>query len=118
MRFREAYFAPTFNKYVNETCAGVQLYLTDHAKYDSIRTAVAMISSAKSLYPADFAWRYDTGDKVDPYWIDKLSGSEYLRTAIDAGKSLDDVVAGWQPELAAFEAIRQQHLLYPTGGRR
>lgn len=116
--FREAYFAPTFSKYVNETCGGVQLYITDHGSYDTIRTAVAMIISAKSLYAKDFLWRYDTGDAVDPYWIDKLSGSDYLRTAIDAGKDVDAVVAGWQGELAAFERVRRNYLIYKTGGRR
>lgn len=113
--FRENYFAPTFNKYLNETCGGVELYVTDRRAYDPIRTAVAMIITAKKLYPAGFQWRYDTGDPIDPYWIDKLSGSDYLRTAVDAGRTTDEVVAGWQPELAAFKAVRAKYLIYRGG---
>lgn len=112
VEWREAYFAPTFSKFVNETCAGVQAFVTDRTAFDAIRTAVAMIVTAKRLYPADFAWRYDTGDALDPYWIDKLSGSDYLRTAIDAGNDTDAVVAGWQGELRAFGAMRQKYLIY------
>ena len=62
-------------------------------------------------YPA-FAWRSDTYDSARPYWIDKLSGSERLRTMIDAGASPDDIVGAWQEELAAFEARRRPYLLY------
>jgi uncharacterized protein YbbC (DUF1343 family) len=104
-RFREAYFAPTFSKWVNQMCGGVELQITDRGEFDAITTAVAMLVTAKALYPSDFAWRSDN-------WIDKLTGSDWVRTAIDAGKTTDQVVAGWQDELAAFRQIRQQYLIY------
>jgi uncharacterized protein YbbC (DUF1343 family) len=104
-RFREAYFAPTFSKWVNQMCGGVELQVTDRGEFDAITTALAMIVTAKALYPSDFAWRSDN-------WIDKLTGSDFVRTAIDAGKTTDQVVAGWQDELAAFRQIRQQYLIY------
>jgi len=74
----------------------VQTYVTDPAKFDAIRTAVAMLIDLKRIYP-DFAWRYDTGDKVDPYWIDKLAGTDQVRLDIDAGKDVDAVVRGCSP---------------------
>ncbi|WP_020577272.1 exo-beta-N-acetylmuramidase NamZ domain-containing protein [Actinopolymorpha alba] len=114
VEFREAYFVPTFNKYVNQTCAGVQLHVTNPRTYQPIRTAVAMLVEAKKY--TDFVWRYDSYDPQRPYWIDKLSGSPRLRTMIDAGAGVDEVVGAWQDERAAFEARRQRYLLYP--GRR
>ncbi|MDR3032363.1 MAG: DUF1343 domain-containing protein, partial [Kitasatospora sp.] len=108
--FREAYFVPTFNKYVNETCAGVQLHVTDLRSFQPIATAVAMLVEA-SRYD-DFAWRQDSWDTKRPFWIDKLSGSTRLRTMIDAGKDADEVVAAWAGEVAAFERTRKQYLLY------
>ncbi|WP_232524954.1 exo-beta-N-acetylmuramidase NamZ family protein [Nocardioides mangrovicus] len=110
--FREAYFSPTFSKYVGQTCAGVELHVNDRRAYDPVRTAVAMIVSARRLYPDDFAWRYDTGDPVDPYDVDKLAGSSLLRDAVDAGQDTDAVVATWHDELRAFERIRSAHLMY------
>jgi uncharacterized protein YbbC (DUF1343 family) len=103
--FREAYFVPTFDKFVNQTCGGVQLEVTDPASFDPIRTAVAMFVTAKRVHRDLFGWRADG-------WIDKLSGSARLRTMIDAGADADEIVGSWQAELAAFERKRRQYLLY------
>jgi uncharacterized protein YbbC (DUF1343 family) len=70
-----------------------------------------MLVTAKQVYPADFAWRPDN-------WIDKLTGSDYVRTSVDAGKSTDTIVAGWQSELAAFRRLREKYLIYRDGGHR
>jgi len=112
--FREAYFVPTFNKYVGETCAGVQVHVTDLHAFEPIRTAVAMLVEAKR-YP-EFAWREDSWDPERPYWIDKLSGSPRLRTMIDQGASVDEVVGAWAEEVREFDRRRKPYLLYP--GRR
>ena len=114
VEFREAYFVPTFNKYVNEVCAGVQVHLTDVWDYEPVPTAVAMLVEAKKY--DKFAWRYDTYDPARPYWIDKLSGSQRLRTMIDAGATTDEVIGAWKAELKAFDKQRKPYLLYP--GRR
>ena len=78
--FREAYFTPTFSKYLNKVCGGVQVHVTDPARFDPMRVAVEMLVAAKAIY-ADFAWRVDNDPR--PYWIDKLSGSTRLREQVD-----------------------------------
>jgi uncharacterized protein YbbC (DUF1343 family) len=110
VRFREAYFTPTFGKFTGVLCAGVEVKVTDQRAFDPVRTGVAMLVEARR-YPS-FAWRADSWDRVRPYWIDKLTGSDRLRTMIDAGASTADVVGAWSAELAAFEARRRQYLLY------
>ncbi len=109
--FRETFFMPFFSKHAWATCGGVQLHVTDRRDFNAIRTAIAMIITAKQLYPGDFAWR----ESQPPYWIDKLTGSDWARTAIDGGAGVDEVVAGWQAELAEFRATREQYLLYGAG---
>ncbi|NNM47205.1 exo-beta-N-acetylmuramidase NamZ family protein [Knoellia koreensis] len=109
--FREAYFTPTFNKHANLVCGGVQVHITDTATFDPLRVAVEVLVAAKSLY-SDFQWRYDSYDPQRPYWIDKLSGSTRLRDQITAGASADEVIGAWKAELAAFDARRQQYLIY------
>jgi uncharacterized protein YbbC (DUF1343 family) len=106
---REAYFTPTFHKFANQLCAGIEVKVTDQATFDPIRTAVAMLVEAR-LSPA-FAWRNDGGAR--PYWIDLLTGSPRLRTMIDAGAPTAEVVGAWRDELAAFDARRRPYLLYP-----
>jgi uncharacterized protein YbbC (DUF1343 family) len=105
VRFREIYFAPTFGKWVNKVCGGVQLHIADARSFEAIRTAVTMIVAAKQVYPSVFGWRPDN-------WIDKLSGSDRLRLMVDAGAGVDDVVGAWQQELAAFRRQREPYLLY------
>ncbi|MDO3704584.1 DUF1343 domain-containing protein [Micromonospora sp. C28SCA-DRY-2] len=114
VEFREAYFTPTSAgqkpALLNKLCAGVEVKVVDRAAYDPIRTAVAMLVEAHK-YPA-FAWRRDSWDTVRPYWIDKLTGSPRLRTMIDAGADVDDVVGAWADELADFNRRRAPYLLY------
>ncbi|TVT30443.1 DUF1343 domain-containing protein, partial [Amycolatopsis rhizosphaerae] len=105
VRFRETYFAPTFGKFVNQACGGVELTVTDSRSFDAIRTAVAMFVTAKRLHPDLFAWRPDLA-------IDRLSGSSRLRTMVDAGAGVDEITASWQAELAGFVARRAPYLLY------
>jgi uncharacterized protein YbbC (DUF1343 family) len=114
VRFREAYFTPTFSKHQGVACGGVQLHVTDRRAFDALRTGVAILVTLHRLYPGQFQWRYDSFDPARPYWIDKLTGSSRLRTQIDAGASVDEVVQGWQAELAAFHAMRARYLLYDS----
>ncbi|KAF4405638.1 exo-beta-N-acetylmuramidase NamZ family protein [Streptomyces lycii] len=104
VRFREAYFAPVFSKFAGKTIGGVQLHVHDRDAFDPVRTGIALLVTAKQTWDG-FAWRPDN-------WIDKLTGSTRVRTAIDAGATTDEVVAGWRAELAAFRRTRREHLLY------
>lgn len=104
VRFREAYFAPTFSKFQGKTIGGVQIHVQDRAAYDPVRTGIALLVTAKKVW-SGFAWRSD-------HWIDKLTGSAKVRTMIDAGATTDEVVAAWQDELKAFQKIRKEYLLY------
>ncbi|MFG1709441.1 exo-beta-N-acetylmuramidase NamZ domain-containing protein [Nonomuraea sp. M3C6] len=113
--FRLAYFTPTFSKHVNKLCGGVQLYVTDQKAFDPVKTGIAMIVTAKRLYPDDFAWRYDTSDPARPYWIDKMTGSTQVRTDIDGGKGPDEVESGWADALKEFATTRQKYLIYRGG---
>ncbi|MDQ4008286.1 MAG: DUF1343 domain-containing protein [Actinomycetota bacterium] len=107
--FREAYFRPSFSKHRGVDCSGLQVHVREREEFDAIRTAIAMIVTAKRLYPSDFAWR----ESSPPYWIDTLTGSEQVRTAIDGGADADEVVAGWQGDLREFRRTRRRYLLYP-----
>ncbi|WP_406728310.1 DUF1343 domain-containing protein [Streptomyces sp. GD-15H] len=104
VRFREAYFAPTFSKFQGKTVGGVQLHVHDRDTFDPVRTGVGLLVTAKQVW-SGFAWRPDN-------WIDKLTGSTRVRTMIDAGADTDEVVAGWRDELAAFRQMRREYLLY------
>jgi uncharacterized protein YbbC (DUF1343 family) len=108
--FRENYFNPTFSKYAGRVCGGVQVYVTDRDVFDPIHTAIAMLIEARKLQPDDMEfWRPGTAGRR---WIDLLTGSTWVHTAIEDGLSADEVVAGWQDDLAGFRATREEHLIY------
>lgn len=104
VRFREAYFAPTFSKFQGKTVGGVQLHVHDRESFDPVRTGIALLVTAKRTW-SGFAWREDN-------WIDKLTGSTSVRTLIDAGADTDEVVGAWRGELATFRATRERYLQY------
>ncbi|MGW7433829.1 exo-beta-N-acetylmuramidase NamZ family protein [Streptomyces sp. NPDC054861] len=104
VRFREAYFAPTFSKFQGRTVGGVQVHVHDPAAFDPVRAGIGLLISAKRSW-AGFAWRPD-------HWIDKLTGSTRVRTLVDAGADTDEVVGAWAADLAAFRAVRREYLLY------
>src|SRR5882757_4364257 len=106
--FRECYFVPTFNKFVNQTCGGVELHVTDRDVFDPIRTGVEMLITAKTLAPKDFQWVINGGT----YWLDLLTGSDLVRSAIDAGKTAEQVGNVWRADLARFEKLRAHYLIY------
>ncbi|MFE5299207.1 exo-beta-N-acetylmuramidase NamZ domain-containing protein [Streptomyces sp. NPDC056632] len=104
VRFREAYFAPTFSKFQGRTVGGVQLMVHDREVFDPVRTGIGLLVTARRTW-SGFAWRADR-------WIDKLTGSTRVRTMIDAGAPADEVAGAWEGDLAAFRAVRREYLMY------
>ncbi|ANW20940.1 exo-beta-N-acetylmuramidase NamZ family protein [Streptomyces clavuligerus] len=105
VRFREAYFVPTFSKHSGETVGGVQVHVHDREVFDPVRTGIGLLVTARRSWDR-FGWVRE-GE-----WIDRLTGSTRVRTLIDAGADTDEVVGAWQPDLAAFRRLRRRHLRY------
>jgi uncharacterized protein YbbC (DUF1343 family) len=100
--FRDAYIKPTFSKYEGQVCPGVGIHVQDRSEFDPIATGVAALVTAWDLYEQT---ELTSG-------VDRLSGSTALRTMIEAGASVDEIVGSWESDLAVFEQVRQQYLLY------
>lgn len=95
VEFRDVVFRPTFSKCAEQTCRGVQLYVTEADEFDPIRTGWELLSTLAELYPDHELWR-QRGPGIDgarPPFIDLLWGSDSLRTGIDAGRELDQIIA-------------------------
>lgn len=107
--FREAYFDPTFSKWRGESCGGVEVEVTDRDALDAIRTGLEMIIVARQEFP-QYQWRSQDGPTS--FWLDKLTGTDRARLAIDAGADIDEVIAGWQDDLAEFRETREKYLIY------
>lgn len=103
--FREAYFTPTFSKHVGKVCGGVRLIVHDREAFDPVRAGIGLLITARRVW-SGFGWRAD-------HWIDRLTGSDRVRTLVDAGADVDEVAGDWAAGLARFGAVREGYLLYP-----
>jgi uncharacterized protein YbbC (DUF1343 family) len=111
--FRPVTFQPTFHKHAQRTCGGCQLHVTDRARFTPVAAAVAWLRECYLAAPSSFAWRpppYEYEHEKMP--IDILAGSSRLRAEIERGEDLRAIAAGWEPGVAAFEAVRKDYLLY------
>ena len=112
VRFREAYFTPTFSKNATKVCGGVQVHVTDADAVDPVTVATHMLVTLRDLYDG-FDWRLVGGSSDRGRWMDLLTGSDRFRTQLEAGASAPEIVAAWQDELTAFDRTRSGYLLYP-----
>lgn len=106
VRFRPAYFRPTFSRHAGELCGGIQVHVTNEEAFDPIRTALFVLREAVLLYPEETS----AGNGVS-----RLMGFENLHERIQT-EDPDSIIADWQESLESFKALREQHLLYPADG--
>lgn len=110
---RPCHFQPTFQKHADVRCGGIQLHVVDGNAFRSVRAAVALLVACRALAPEDFAWRdppYEYEEVLPP--IDILWGHGGLREGVDAGASVDEILAGVPEELADFSDRVRPHLRY------
>ena len=113
VRFRPAWYRPTFQKFAGQDCGGVQLHATDREAFRPVRTSLAVLAALRDLSGTRFAWRTEVYEFVsDPCAIDLLFGSDRERRALEAGKPWQEIAAAWEPEEAAFRERRRAYLLY------
>jgi len=111
--FRPHAFEPTFQKHAQTLCGGCQLHVTDRAAFRPVETGVALIEAFREAGPEAFAWRnppYEYEYTIMP--IDILFGSSRLREGLEHGRTTSEVVEPWVREVAEFEKIRKQYLIY------
>ena len=83
---------PTAAKFKGQTIPGIRYAITDREAYRPVRTTLLLIDAIKRQHPRDFAWGPS---------IDRLTGSDKVRAAIDGG-TLPALLDQWDREAAAF----------------
>jgi len=109
--FRAACFTPWYGACTGQLCGGVQMHVLDREIFNAVETGLKMIEVVRRMYPGRFEWRRSDEKRI-PYWLDQLMGTDRVRRQMEAGVSVEDISAGWQPELRAYDAMRSKYLLY------
>jgi uncharacterized protein YbbC (DUF1343 family) len=111
--FRPMSFRPTFQKHAGKACGGAMLHVIDRSCFLPVRTGIAVLRAAREVGGEAFAWRTERYEFVeDKPAVDLLCGTAAVREAIDAGRSLDACMAGFDEELQSFLPTRQRYLIY------
>jgi len=111
--FRPARFRPTFQKHADRLCGGVQIHVTDGARFKPFLAGLAVIAVARRQAPRAFRWRrppYEFERRKLP--IDILLGTDTIRRALTRGATLRAIERSWQPALAAWKRRRLAFLEY------
>jgi uncharacterized protein YbbC (DUF1343 family) len=111
--FRPVYFRPTFQKWQDQLCGGIQIHVLDRDVFQPFLAGLAVLKASLELYPGKFQWRqppYEYEHEKLP--IDILLGTNAIRKQLEAGWSLMEIQESWMAELNRFRLIRKGYLLY------
>jgi len=111
--FRAAGFTPAFQKWKGRLCEGVQVHVSDPARFRPFATYLALIGEARRQAPRHFRWRpppYEFEARKLP--IDLLCGGDRIRRAIERGTAIGAIERSWRSGLDHFARARRKYLLY------
>lgn len=93
---------PTAAKFKGQTIPAVRFDVTDQQSYRPVCTSLLLIDEIRRQHPREFGWSPT---------IDRLTGSDKVRLAIEGGR-LPSLLEEWDREAAAFHESRLPFLLY------
>src|SRR5437870_5078923 len=102
VRFIPLRFTPKSSVFKNEECKGINLVVTDRAKFQSVSTGIEMAAALHQLFPAQW--------KIDAY-SHLLVNSDALER-LKRGDSPEEIVRSWANGLENFRRARMRALLY------
>jgi len=94
--------APTAAKHKGQTIPAIRFAVTDRRAYRPVRTSLLLIDEIRRRHARDFAWTAT---------IDRLTGSDKVRLAIESGR-LHPLLDEWDRQAAQFRASSKPYLLY------
>lgn len=102
--FREAWFTPSFSKFVGELCGGAQVHVTDRNSYRPFETALHVVKTIREMYPDKFQFHAD--------YFDRVMGTARVRGALEQGTDVQDIVRSYKEGLTRFAEDRTPYLIY------
>jgi uncharacterized protein YbbC (DUF1343 family) len=104
VRFRPVTFVPTFSKFTNEICQGVQVHVRDRDRFEPVRTGLTLLATARRRWPDHFEWK--------PGHFDRLMGTDQVRLALEQGAAVEAICARWEAAEADFVRRSREYWLY------
>jgi len=102
LKFVPQSFIPVSGLFAGRRCGGVGIRITDRAQVRSMRMGLEIAGVLQKLYPQDF----DVSKTIT------LLGSAETVQKLRDGVPAVDILASWQPALAAYDRTRRKYFLY------
>ncbi len=102
VRFVPVRFTPRASKFKDEECGGVNLVITDRAKFRPVRAGLEMAVAIRRLHPAE--WNADG-------YLRLLVNADTLER-VKRAEAPEEIARSWQPRLSEFNRARARALLY------
>jgi uncharacterized protein YbbC (DUF1343 family) len=113
--FRVHNFIPTFHKYEDKLCNGMQIHVTDIRTFRPVATAMEIFDAIiKTSSPGLLTFNeppYEYEDNLIPF--DILSGDSGMRTTLQNRSSLKNESERWENEINEFKKEFHRLSLYP-----
>jgi uncharacterized protein YbbC (DUF1343 family) len=102
VRFVPVRFTPRASIHKDAECGGINIVITDRARFEPVTTGLEIASQLLKLYPKDFA--------ADQF--NRLLANQKVYDAFRQGAEARALRQIWETDLAAFRNIRSNYLLY------
>jgi len=103
VRFRPVVFTPSASNHAGSECHGVQVHVTDRDLLRPVEMALHLIASARRLSGDAWMW--------NPHF-ERLAGSSSIRSALEEGSSVAEIIANWEGSISSFISRREKYLIY------
>ncbi len=111
--FRPVYFLPTFQKWKDQLCGGIQIHVTDRDRFNAFKVGLALLNKIYEQYPKDFQWKKPPYEyEFEHMPIDLIAGTDALRKSMESGRGILEFERSADEELAQFKRLRRNYLLY------
>ena len=103
VRFRATVFTPSASVHAGTRCQGVQVHVVDRDVLRPVEMVLHLIVEARCLSGEAWVWNQH---------FERLTGDSGVRSALEAGTSVAEILAAWEGSISDFRHRREKYLLY------
>ncbi len=114
VRFEPIAFVPepiaamaTSPRFAGDTQHGVRVVVTDPFAMQPVAVGIHMVQAFYAAAPDDVRDGF-----INSRWMSLLAGTARIEEELEAGRTAEAIVRGWEEDVAAFATQRKPYLLY------
>lgn len=105
---RPTSFMPTYQKYKDELCSGIQLHVVNRNELNSLKAGLLLVETIAELYPNDFEFRENENKR---FFFDLLAGTKQLKEKVLNGTTME-FIETCHEQIEYFGKLKEPYNLY------